>query len=52
MHLELYKLKGDHQKMSAQIIDCQKKLRELELKMGFEFGDDPRELFRVSATRR
>lgn len=47
MNQELDKLKDDNQYMMSQIAECQKKLQELELKIGFEFGNDPMELYRV-----
>lgn len=48
MHQELDKLRDDHHHMAAQIRDCQKKLRELELKIGFEFGSDPMQVYRAT----
>jgi len=46
MNQELDKLNEDNQYMLNQILECQKKLQSLELKIGFEFGNDPMELYR------
>lgn len=47
MNDELDGLKTDNEDMYKEIMKLQKQLQELELKIGFEFGNDPMELYRT-----
>ena len=49
MNQELEKLKEDNELMHSQILECQQKLQNLEMKIGFEFGSDPMEMYRHKA---
>ena len=40
MNQELDKLKTDHKSMHEQLEECQKKLQNLELLIGYDFGGE------------
>lgn len=47
MNKDLDKLKSDHKNIHDQIEECQKKLQNLELLIGFEFSNESSNLYQA-----
>lgn len=45
MNSELDKLKDDNGYIHQQIQECQRKLQDLEMKIGFDFSTDQQDLY-------
>lgn len=45
MNQELDKLKDDNSYIHQQIVECQRKLQDLEMKIGFDFSSNPQDLY-------